>query len=142
MAIALINYRLLILVILILLTAACREDIIEPDTFVGTVNEPVQINRLNSYTFIIHAQNMSVNVINNTYIASFTSRISITIVDHSSGYVSINVIDREENSRFSYFGNEDENLFTESIIGYVPSRIGIRAVDFSGKLKIVVTKTL
>ena len=141
MVIALINYRISILIIFILLTVTCRENIIEPDTFVGTINEPVQINQRNSYTFIIHAQNISVNVINNTFLASFTSRISISIADYTSGYVNIRVIDREDNSRFTYFGNEDENFFTESLIGYVPSRIAFRAVDFSGKLKIEVTKT-
>jgi len=139
--IALINYRISILIIFILLTVTCRENIIEPDTFVGTINEPVQINQRNSYTFIIHAQNISVNVTNNTFLASFTSRISISIADYTSGYVNIRVIDREDNSRFTYFGNEDENFFTESLIGYVPSRIALRAVDFSGKLKIEVTKT-
>jgi hypothetical protein len=139
--IALINYRNSILIIFILLTVTCRENIIEPDTFVGTINEPVQINQRNSYTFIIHAQNISVNVTNNTFLASFTSRISISIADYTSGYVNIRVIDREDNSRFTYFGNEDENFFTESLIGYVPSRIALRAVDFSGKLKIEVTKT-
>jgi hypothetical protein len=128
--------------IFILFTTACREDIMEPDTFVGTVNEPVQINQPNSYTFIIHAQNISVNVTNNTYISSFTSRISISIADYSSGYVSISVIDREDNSRFSYFGNEDEGFFTEALAGYIPAHIGIKTVDFSGKLKIEVTKTL
>ena len=128
--------------ILILLIAACREDIVEPDAFVGTINEPVQINEPNSYTFIIHAQNMSVNVINRTYIASFTSRISISIADHSSGYVSISVIDVDENSRFSYFGNDEESLFSEALIGYIPARIRIRASDFSGKLKVEVRKTI
>jgi hypothetical protein len=140
--IALINYRNSILIIFILLTVTCRENIIEPDTFVGTINEPVQINQRNSYTFIIHAQNISVNVTNNTFLASFTSRISISIADYTSGYVNIRIIDREDNSRFTYFGNEDENFFTESLNGYVPSRIALRAVDFSGKLKIEVTKTL
>ena len=127
--------------IFILLTTACREDIIEPDTFVGVINEPVQINEPNSYTFIIHAQNISVNVTNNTYISSFTSRISISIADHSSGHVRVSITDRDNNSRFSYFGNEEEGLFSEALSGYIPAHVWIRATDFSGKLKIEVTKT-
>ena len=142
MVIALINYRISILLIFILLTAACREGIIEPETFVGAINEPVQVNERNSYTFIINAENMTISSTNRTNLSSFTSRISISIVDYSSGYVSISVIDREENLRFSFLGNEDERLFSETLIGYVPSNIKIRAVDFSGKLKIVVNKTL
>jgi hypothetical protein len=138
----LIQYRFVILIIFILFTASCREDIIEPDTYVETINEPVQVNERNSYTFIINAENITVSATNSTYLSSITSRISISIVDYSSGNVSISVIDREDNLRFSYFGNEDERLFSEALIGYVPSNIRIRAVDFSGKLKIVVTKTL
>jgi len=139
--IALTNYRLLILLVFILLTNACREDIIEPDTFVGAVNEPVEINERNSYKFAIHAQNISVNVTNNTYISSLSSRISISIADYSSGYVSISIIDTENNSRFSHFGNGDESLFTETLGGYIPAYIGIRAVDFSGKLKVDLINT-
>jgi len=135
------NHRLLILIVFIIVAVACREDIIEPDTFVGTVNEPVQINEPNSYTFAIHAQNISVNVTNNTFISSFTSRISISIADYTSGYVSINVTDIDNNSRFTYLGNGDESFFTEALTGYIPAYVGIRAVDFSGKLKIEVTKT-
>ena len=135
------NHRLLILIVFIIVAVACREDIIEPDTFVGTVNEPVQINEPNSYTFAIHAQNISVNVTNNTFISSFTSRISISIADYTSGYVSISITDTDNNSRFTYFGNGDESFFTEALAGYIPAYVGIRAVDFSGKLKIEVTKT-
>jgi len=129
------------LIVFIIVAVACREDIIEPDTFIGTVNEPVQINEPNSYTFAIHAQNISVNVTNNTFISSFTSRISISIADYTSGYVSISVTDIDNNSRFNYFGNGDESFFTEALTGYIPAYVGIRAVDFSGKLKIEVTKT-
>ena len=128
--------------ILVLLIAACREDIVEPDTFVGTINEPVQINEPNSYTFIIDAQNMSVNVINNTYIASVASRISISIINHSSGYVIISVIDRDDNSRFSYFGDDEEGLFSEALIGYIPAQVRINTSDFSGKLKVEIRKTI
>ncbi|MEJ2196666.1 MAG: hypothetical protein P8X73_17675, partial [Ignavibacteriaceae bacterium] len=63
------------------------------------------------------------------------------IVDYSSGYVSVRVIDRQTNNRFSYFGNDDENFFTESLNGYVPASVGIKAVDFSGKLKIELHRT-
>lgn len=124
-----------------LLTVACREDIIEPDTYVGSINEPFQINEPNSYIFIIHAQNISVNVTNNTFISSLTSRISVSIADYSSGYVSISVTGRDNNSRFTYLSNGDESLFTEALAGYIPAHVGIRAVDFSGKLKIELTKT-
>jgi hypothetical protein len=125
----------------ILLSISCREDVIAPDNFATNVNEPILINESNSYSFVINAQNISIDVVNSTHFSASSSRVSITIVDYSSGYVSVRIIDKQTNSRFSYFGNDDENFFTESLNGYVPASVGIKAVDFSGKLKIQLYKT-
>jgi hypothetical protein len=125
----------------ILLSISCREDIIAPDNFATNVNEPILINESNSYSFVINAQNISIDVVNYTNFSANTSRISITIVDYSSGYVSVRIIDKQSNNRFSYFGNDDQDFFTESINGYVPASVGIKAVDFSGKLKIDLNRT-
>ena len=128
-------------VTVILLSISCREDIIAPDNFATNVNEPILINESNSYSFVINAQNISIDVINNTNFSTNTSRISITIVDYSSGYVSVRIIDKQSNNRFSYFGNDDQDFFTEALNGYVPASVGIKAVDFSGKLKIDMNRT-
>ena len=125
----------------VILFISCREEIIAPDNFTTTVNEPILINESNSYSFVINAQNISIDVVNNTNFNANTSRVSITIVDYSSGYVSIKIIDKQTNSRFTYFGNDEEDFFTESLNGYVPASVGIRTVDFSGKLKIELNKT-
>jgi hypothetical protein len=124
-----------------LLFISCREDIIAPDNFVTNVNEPILINERNTYSFVLNAQNISIDVVNSTHFNASTSRVSITIVDYSSGYVSVRIIDNQTNNRFSYFGNDDENFFSESLVGYVPASVGIKAVDFSGKLKIELYKT-
>ena len=125
----------------ILLFTSCREEIIEADNFTTNVNEPILINESDSYSFIINAQYISIDVVNNTHFSTTSSRVSITIVDYSSGYVSVRIIDKQTNSRFNYFGNDDENSFTESLHGYVPAAVRIKAVDFSGKLKIELNKT-
>jgi hypothetical protein len=125
----------------ILLFISCREDIIGPNNFATNVNEPILVNESNSYSFVINAQNISINVVNNTNFNVNTSRISITIVDYSSGYVSVRIIDEQSNNRFSYFGNDDEDFFTQSLNGYVPASVGIKAVDFSGKLRIELNRT-
>ena len=128
-------------VTVILLFMSCREDVIEPDNFATNVNEPILINETNFYSFVINAQNISIDVVNNTNFSANTSRVSITIVDYSSGYVSVRIIDKQTNSRFTYFGNDEEDFFTESLNGYVPASVGIRTVDFSGKLKIELNRT-
>ncbi len=129
------------LVTIILLFISCREDIIAPDNFATIVNEPILINETNSYSFVINAQNISIDVVNNTNFSAHTSRVSITIIDYAGGYVSVRIIDNQSNSRFSYFGNDDQDFFTESLNGYVPASVGIKAVDFSGKLKIELNRT-
>jgi hypothetical protein len=128
-------------VTVILLFISCREDIIAPDNFATNVNEPILVNESNTYSFVINAQNISIDVVNNTNFNAHKSRVSITIVDYASGSVRIRIIDEQSNSRFSYYGNDEEDLFTEPLNGYVPASIGIRAVDFSGKLKIELNKT-
>jgi len=125
----------------IILSISCRENIIEPDKFATNVNEPILVNESNSYSFIINAQNISIDVVNNTNFSANTSRVSITIVDYSSGYVSVRIIDKQSNNRFSYFGNDDQDFFTESLNGYVPASVRIKSVDFSGKLKIELNRT-
>jgi hypothetical protein len=128
-------------VVILLFTVSCREDILPPENLATNVNEPIQINEPNSYAFVINAQNISINVVNRTQINSTTSRISITIVDYSTGYVAVRVMDKQLNNRFNYFGNDDESFYTQSLNGYIPRTVGIKAVDFSGKLKIELRKT-
>jgi hypothetical protein len=130
-----------IIAILFIITPSCREDVITPDNLVTNVNEPIQISEQNSYTFVMNADNISMNVINNTSFSSHISRISISISDYSSGYIRINVLDIQSNDRFSYFGDDDEVYFTEELFGYVPRSIKINTVNFSGKFKIQLTRT-
>jgi len=128
-------------VTVLLLFISCREDIIAPDNFATNVNEPILINESNSYSFVINAQNISIDVVYNTNFSANTSRISITIVDYASGHVNVRIIDKQSNNRFNYFGNDEEDFFTQSLNGYVPAFLGIKAVDFSGKLKIQLSRT-
>jgi hypothetical protein len=128
-------------IVTVILFISCREDIIAPDNFNTPINEPILINESNSFSFVINAQNISIDVVNNTNFSANTSRISITIVDYTSGYISIRIIDEQSNSRFSYFGNDDEEYFSEPLNGYVPRSVGIKAVEFSGKLKFDLNRT-
>ena len=136
-----INYFCLLITILLLLFVSCRENIITPDNFSDNINEPILISEPNSYTFFINAENITIDVVNNALFSSTMSRITISIVNYSSGSVNVRVIDPQSISRFNYFGSDDENLFTETLNGYVPQSVGIKTINFSGKLKIQLTKT-
>ncbi|RLC51602.1 MAG: hypothetical protein DRI23_04685 [Candidatus Cloacimonadota bacterium] len=132
--------RLVFALFLLILIISCREDIIHPDEFAGIVNEPVQINSRNSYTFIINAKNLSMS---NSALASFNTtlaRISVTLIDYETGYVNVSVKDLDDVERFRYFVDEDVSLFTEVFNGYLPRTIDIRLQEFSGKLKVKLSR--
>jgi len=130
-----------ILITLTLLLSSCREGTVQPEEFATNPNEPVQINEQNRYTFLLNAVNLSIDVMNNARFSSFTSRISISIIDHSSGYINISVSDKESVNRFTYVGDKEESLFTEALVGYIPGKIRINASNFTGKLRIQLNRT-
>ena len=128
--------RIIFILSLFTLLFACREDIIHPDEIAGNVNEPVQVNSRNSYTLIINAKNLSINI---SALASFNTtlaRISVTLIDHESGYVNVSVKDLNDIERFRYFVNNEVNLYTEVIDGYLPNTIDIQLQELTGKLKV------
>ena len=132
--------RLVFIFSLLILIISCREDIIHPDEFAGNVNEPVQINSRNSYTFIINAKNLTMSI---SAIASFNTtlaRISVTLVDYESGYANVSVKDINDVERFRYFADDDVSLFTEVIDGYLPNTIDIRMQELSGKLRVQLSR--
>lgn len=132
--------RIIFILSLIILLIACREDIIHPDEIAGNINEPVQINSRNSYTLIINAKNLSINISAPASFNTTLARISVTLVDHESGNVNVSVTDLNDIERFRYFVNNDVNLYTEVINGYLPNTIEIRLQELSGKLKVQLTR--
>ncbi len=128
--------RLVFIFSLIILLISCREDIIHPDEIAGNVNEPVQVNSRNSYTLVINAKNLSINI---SAFASFNTtlaRISVTLIDHESGNVNVSVRDFNDVERFRYYVNNEVNLYTEVINGYLPNTINIQLQELTGKLKV------
>ena len=121
---------------------SCREGIIESDAFVENVNDPVQINGNNSYTFLLNANTFSMDVNVFPSINSSTSRINVTVVDHQSGYAKVIIKDHDNRQRYSYFVAEDVSFHSDLIDGYVPKSVNIKTENLSGKIKIELRKTL
>ena len=132
--------RLVFIFFLLILVVSCREDIIHPDEFAGNINEPVQINSRNSYTFIINAKDLTMSISALALFNATLARISVTLIDHESGYVNVSVKDLNDVERFRYFADDDVSLFTEVIDGYLPNTIDIRMQEFSGKLKVQLSR--
>jgi hypothetical protein len=125
-----------------LLIISCREGVIEPGTFVENVNDPVQINERNSYTFLLNANSFSMDLDVYPLINSSRARINVTLVDYIDGYTRVTVKDYDNRERYSYFAAEEISFHTDLIDGYVPKMVNIRTENFSGKIKIEIRKTL
>ncbi|HLG32244.1 MAG TPA: hypothetical protein VI362_04335 [Ignavibacteriaceae bacterium] len=128
-----------VLFLLILLIFSCREEIVEPGNFAGNINEPIQINDQNSFTFLINARQFSMNLTVPATFNSSTSRISITLNDHESGTVFISIRDSANRERYTHSLAEDVSFYTDVMDGFVPDIIKIRTESFSGKLRIQLT---
>lgn len=127
---------------IILVSFGCREEIIEPDNLVGKINEPVQVKERNSYTCLLNAKNLTMNLSVLAYFSSARTRFNIRLIDYESGYTNISVQDVSTLERFRYFVAEDVSYHTELLEGFVPSTININTDDFTGKIIIEFRKIL
>lgn len=125
-----------ILFIAILTISACREDIIEPGNFAGNVNEPIQENLVNNYTFIINAQDFSSNFSVSTNFNFLTSRILLNSSEFAGGLVNINVRDKSGSSIYVSTVETDLTNQSKKITGAIPGKIDISFNNFTGKFKI------
>jgi hypothetical protein len=130
------------LLITLLISVSCREEIIEPDNFVENINEPVQINERNSYIFLLNARGLSMNLSVSANFNSFRARFNVTLIDYETGYLSVAVEDNDNRQRFNYFLAEDVSYHSDLLDGYMLKTIKIRTENFSGKIKIEFRKTL
>lgn len=134
--------KLFWLLITLLISVSCREEIIEPDNFVENINEPVQINERNSYIFLLNARELSMNLSASANFNSFRARFNVTLIDYETGYLSVAVEDNDNRQRFNYFLAEDVSYHSDLLDGYMLKTIKIRTENFSGKIKIEFRKTL
>jgi hypothetical protein len=121
---------------------SCREEIIEPDNLVGNINEPVQLRERNSYTLLLNARSLTMNMSVPIYFSSSKTRFNVRLIDYESGYANISVQDFSKIERFRYFIAEEVSYHTELLDGYIPTTININTDNFSGKIKIEFRKTL
>ena len=134
--------KIILLLVIIIISYSCREEIIEPDNLVETVNNPVQVRESNSYILLLNAENFTMNLTVPAIFTSIRTRFNITLIDYESGYTRISVQDYNSVERFRYFIADDVNYHSELLDGYVPTNINIHTENFSGKVKIEFRRTL
>lgn len=134
--------KFVLLLAIIVVSYSCREEIIEPDNLVETVNNPVQVRENNSYILLLNAKNFTMNLTVPAIFTSIRTRFNITLIDYESGYTRISVQDYNSVEKFRYFIADDVNYHSELLDGYVPTNINIHTENFSGKVKIEFRRTL
>ena len=134
--------KIILLLVIIIISYSCREEIIEPDNLVETVNNPVQVRESNSYILLLNAENFTMNLTVPSIFTSIRTRFNITLIDYESGYTRISVQDYNSVERFRYFIADEVNYHSELLDGYVPTNINIHTENFSGKVKIEFRRTL
>ena len=131
-----------LLLVILIISFSCREEIIEPDNMVGNINEPVQLTERNSYSFLLNARNLTMSLSVPIYFSSARTRFNVRLIDYESGYINVSVQDLSNIERFRYYMAEEVSYHTELLDGYVPTTININTDNFSGKIKIEFRKIL
>lgn len=126
----------------LLLISGCRENIIDPGNFVGNKNIPVQESRLNSYTFRIYAENVSFDVTNQTSFNTSSSKMVLTIEDYSSGSVTVRILNEVKSPIYQVNIEDDTDGVVKKFNGAIPDFVQIITDDFSGKLKIQISRSI
>jgi hypothetical protein len=127
-------------VILLLLFTCCREEIIPPGN-TGNINEPLLTVTSNSYIFSVNASNMNVVVTDRTNLQSVRTRLYSLISDHTSGYVEVKVQTNNNYTVFAKVYNSDTSGSFENIEGYKPDIITFNFNNFTGRLKLQLTRS-
>jgi hypothetical protein len=131
------NNRFLSLVIfIVLIFISCREEIIPPGNFAGDINEPVQENSLNYFSFMINAQDFTQSFFANTNFNYPTTKIIISVFDRTSGSITIRVKDESGFSMFNKKIESNKSDIYQKFLGYLPSKVEISSTNFTGKFKI------
>jgi len=128
--------KLTLVLVILMVSLSCREEIIQPENLVGNINEPVQITERNSYALLLNAKNLTMSLSVPLYFSSARTRFNVSLVGYESGYTNVIVQDISNLERFRYYIAEEVSYHTELLDGYIPSTINISTDNFSGKIKI------
>jgi|UniRef100_A0A7V2ZHU3 hypothetical protein len=130
----------LFLIISVTFLLGCREEILEPYNPAGNVNQPYQEKKLNYFNLVMTASNLTYEFDSDLNFNSSDSRILVSVIDRQSGTVTINVLNDNRNLIYiASIETEVPNLI-DRIQGNIPNKVKIIFTNFSGKLRIQLSK--
>ncbi|HZW39770.1 MAG TPA: hypothetical protein VFF33_10745 [Ignavibacteriaceae bacterium] len=130
------KYFPLVIIIFSLLFLQCREDIVAPGNAAGVINEPVIQKTRNSYTFLINAQNFTIDL--SDFLSFNNTKVSLLldIEDYETGTSIVNVLNQKKDVIFSKVASDNINNLYERLDGNVPGSLLFKFENFTGKLRL------
>lgn len=132
--------KVFILSIIVLLVTSCREEILEPYNPAGNINQPFQEKKLNYFNIVMTASNLTYEFETDLNFNSSESRIQISVVDREKGNVTVNVLNVNRNLIYVASIETESADLVDRIYGNIPDKVKISFKDFSGKLRVQLSK--
>ncbi len=134
--------KISLLIIICITFISCREEILEPNNPAGNINQPFQENKLNYFNIVMTASNLTYEFEVDLNFNSSDSRIFISVVDRQKGNVTVNVL--SENKNLIYVASIETEIpyLIDRIRGNVPNKVKISCNDFSGKLRVQLSRAV
>lgn len=130
----------LFLIISLISLSGCREEILEPYNPAGNVNQPYQEKKLNYFNLVMTASNLTYEIDSDLNFNSSDSRILVSVIDRQSGTLTINVLNDKRNLIFIASIETEVPGLIDRIQGNIPNKVKIIFKDFSGKVRIQLSK--
>lgn len=130
---------LFLFLVFVLFAAGCREEVIPPNDPVTNENEIVQRRTSSSYTFIINAKNISFDVTDAPGLNSLNTRLTVYVQNYKTGEADISLFSAGETLHsITLTGNTSGK--SKDIIGVNPYSVKIKCANFTGQLKVQLTR--
>ena len=121
---------------LLMTFSGCREEIISPNNPAGNINEPVQTRSINSYSFLINAQEISSQVIEYPSLGSARTKIFISLSGDISGSARVTFFNKKAEHLFTFYMDDGFKIVSDNFSGDSPDVVEIVFQDFTGRMEI------
>lgn len=121
---------------------SCRVDIIEPNNPAGNKNLPIREEKENYFNVVINADRLSTEMNFDMNFSSEFNSISLKVYDKQSGTCTLRVISSNNITLYSAVIEANDINISQRINQGIPSKIRFICNNFTGKIKIVISKSL
>ncbi len=126
---------------LLLINISCRVDIIEPNNPAGNKNIPVREGKENYFNVAINADKLTTEMNFDANFSSEVNSILLKVNDKQSGTCTLRIISSDNRILYSSIIEISDIDVRQRINQGIPSKIRLIYDNFTGKIKIVISKS-